>query len=98
LGGQGTVLGILGQDDLRLTEQSLALAPGDRLVLYTDGLTDVLAPDGQLYSLEQLKDLLRSCGGERAQALCEATFAGLAAYRGTAEQFDDMTMLVVQVE
>ena len=98
LGGQGTVLGILDQEHLNLTEEQIVLAPGDRLVLYTDGLTDVLAPDDQLYSLDRLKDLICSCGAERADELCEATFAGLAAYRGAAEQFDDMTMLVVQVE
>jgi serine phosphatase RsbU (regulator of sigma subunit) len=97
LGGQGTVLGIVSQGELRLSEEQILLSPSDRLVLYTDGLSDVLAPDGRLYSLGQLKDLLRSCGPMAAEALCEATFAGLAAYRGTAEQFDDMTMLVVQV-
>jgi serine phosphatase RsbU (regulator of sigma subunit)/GAF domain-containing protein len=97
LGGQGTVLGIVDQEHLQLSEERTVLALGDCLVLYTDGLTDVLAPDGQLYSLDQLKELLRSCATEHAQALCEATFAGLAEYRGPAEQFDDMTMLVAQV-
>jgi sigma-B regulation protein RsbU (phosphoserine phosphatase) len=98
LGGRGTVLGIVGQEDLRLSEEWVVLAPGDRLVLYTDGLTDVVAPDGQLYSLEQLKDLLRRCTAERAGELCAATFDGLAAYRRSAEPFDDMTMLVLQVK
>jgi sigma-B regulation protein RsbU (phosphoserine phosphatase) len=98
LGGKGAVLGILGQDDLRLSEEQIALAPGDRLVLYTDGLTDVLAPDDQLYSLERLQALLQSCGAAPAEDLCRATFAGLTVYRGAAEQHDDMTMLVIQVE
>jgi sigma-B regulation protein RsbU (phosphoserine phosphatase) len=97
LGGRGAVLGILGQDDLRLSEEQIALERGDRLVLYTDGLTDVLAADDQLYSRERLQALLQSCGAASAEDLCRATFAGLAAFRGVAEQHDDMTMLVIEV-
>jgi sigma-B regulation protein RsbU (phosphoserine phosphatase) len=98
LAGHGTVLGILDREQLCLSEERVMLVPGDRLVLYTDGLTDVLAPDGRLYSLDQLKDLLCSYVAAPVDGFCEATFAGLAAYRGAAEQFDDMTMLVVQVQ
>src|SRR5689334_9682028 len=42
LGGRGTVLGMLEMNDLALSEEQIDLAPGDRLVLYTDGLTDIL--------------------------------------------------------
>jgi serine phosphatase RsbU (regulator of sigma subunit) len=97
LHGQGTVLGILGANQLRLSEERIVLAPEDRLVLYTDGLTDVVAPDERMFSLEQLKALLLSCAGLRAEELCRVIFDRLGAFRGAAEQSDDMTMLVMQV-
>lgn len=97
LGGTGACLGILGQDDLRLSEEQIILAPGDRLVLYTDGLTDVLSPDDTLFGLSRFKSLLQSHADLDPEALCAATFADLAAYQGTTEQYDDMTMLVVSV-
>jgi len=74
------------------------LDPGDRLVLYTDGLADVLAPDHRPFGLRRLKGLLESHANLPPARLCEATFAGLAAYQGNAEQYDDMTMLVVGIE
>lgn len=74
------------------------MTPGDRLVLYTDGLTDVLAPDERLFDLGQLESLLQSHAALLPSGLCTATFSDLAAYQGSAEQFDDMTMLVVGVE
>jgi PAS domain-containing protein len=43
LGTNGTVLGVLGEVELH--DRTSRLAPGDALVLYTDGLTEATAPD-----------------------------------------------------
>jgi len=98
LGGTGAFLGCLEEGALRLSEEQIDLAPGDRLVLYTDGLTDVLAPDGEIFALGRLQALLQSCASLDPADMCAATFAELYAYQGNTEQFDDMTMLVVGVE
>jgi serine phosphatase RsbU (regulator of sigma subunit) len=42
--------------------------------------------------------LLESHAHLSADELCAATFASLAAYQDNAEQYDDMTMLVVEIE
>jgi sigma-B regulation protein RsbU (phosphoserine phosphatase) len=97
LGGTGTVLGCFDSDEMRLSEEQIALAAGDRLVLYTDGLTDVLSPDGRRFELEQLQRILRSHADREPDELCDATFADLAAYQRDAEQYDDMTLLVIAV-
>jgi serine phosphatase RsbU (regulator of sigma subunit) len=98
LGGQGTLLGLLDKDNLRLSEEQIVLDSGDRLVLYTDGMTDILSPDDQLFDQARLRSLLQSYTDLPPDELCAAIFDDLATYRGTAEQFDDMTMLVVGVE
>jgi serine phosphatase RsbU (regulator of sigma subunit) len=98
LTGDGACLGILAQEELRLSEEQIVLAPGDRLVLYTDGLTDVMASDGRLYDLERFRSLLLSLPGLGADELCDAVFAELSLYQGGADQYDDMTMLVLGVE
>ena len=96
LGGDGTPLGIL-EDSFRLTEEEILLAPGDRLVLYTDGLTDVTNPDGDLFDLERLAALLEATASQPLEPMCAALFASLAAFQGEAEQYDDMSLLVVEV-
>jgi sigma-B regulation protein RsbU (phosphoserine phosphatase) len=81
-----------------LSDEQVVLVPGDKLILYTDGLTDVVAPDGRLYDLGQFTSLLLAYSDLGPEALCEAIYDGLDAYRGTAEQYDDMTMLVLGIE
>jgi serine phosphatase RsbU (regulator of sigma subunit) len=97
LGGEGTFIGFPDMDDLRLTEEQMDLAPGDRLVLYTDGLSDALAPDGRRFGLGRLVSTLQSHADLPPNELCAITFAELDAYQGDAGQYDDMTMLVVEV-
>ena len=88
-------LGIL--ENTAWERKAVQLNPGDALVLYTDGLTDVVAPDERMYSLEQLKALLLSCARLPADDMCRAVFERLEAFRGVAEQHDDMTMVILRV-
>jgi len=97
LGGEGAFLGFVDDMDLALTEERIALARGDRLVLYTDGLTDAQAADGRAFGLERLVEMIEAHAGLAPDELCAQMFADLAAYQGSAEQYDDMTMVVVEV-
>ena len=96
--GEGTVLGFPDLDDLRLSEEQVRLRPGDRLVMYTDGLTDSFGPDGEAYGITRLTSLLQSCADLAPAELCREAFTKLAAYQGAGEQFDDMTILVMEIE
>lgn len=98
LGGQGALLGLLEPDELHLSEETLHLAPGDRLVLYSDGLADALSPAGQPFDRAALIAFLANCVLLPADELCAATFAELARHQAGAEQYDDMTMLVLAVD
>ncbi|MBN1262579.1 MAG: SpoIIE family protein phosphatase [Anaerolineae bacterium] len=97
LRGEGAVLGYWDEIAALLSEETTALQPGDRLVLYTDGLTDVAAPDGALYDRDRLRRLLQGLAGESPDVICDATFERLDCFRDGAEQLDDMTLLVVAV-
>ena len=95
LRGTGTLLGILEDVELGLSEEQVLLQPGDRLVLYTDGLTDVTNGQGELLGLEELTRLVLQHAALPAEAMCHAIEHDLDAYRGGAEQADDMTLLLV---
>jgi serine phosphatase RsbU (regulator of sigma subunit) len=98
LPGKGIALGVLNPQEFYLSEESISLSCRDRLVFYTDGLTDVITLDEQPYGLPRLKELFGTHAHLAAHDLCQAVFSELAAYHGAAEPFDDMTLLVVDVE
>ncbi len=98
LGGRGAILGVLEDDELDLSEERLGLSVGDRLVLYTDGLTDVINPDGEFFDIHRLQGLLRYRADAPLSEMCAMICAELYRYQGAAEQFDDMTLLIVEVK
>ena len=69
------------------------LAPGDLLLLYTDGLTEARADDGSFLGLEGLTDLLPRANVTAAECV-RAVYAGVAAFAGDVRR-DDVAMLVL---
>jgi sigma-B regulation protein RsbU (phosphoserine phosphatase) len=98
LEGEGIPLALLEEAEFSLTEQSIRLAQGDKLLLYTDGLTDVLNSEGQLFERSGLEQLFLTQAHLTPNALCGSVFDALNRYRGVTEPFDDMTILVVEME
>jgi len=98
LGGMGTSVGLLEEGEFSVVEEQISLASGDQLVLYTDGLCDILNSDEIPFGRDRLKDLLVSYSHLPADQLCHQVFKDLFAYRGDSDQYDDMTLVVVNVE
>jgi serine phosphatase RsbU (regulator of sigma subunit)/DNA-binding transcriptional MerR regulator len=89
----GTLLGVL--DTVRLSETRLRLAPGDLLLLYTDGVVEARGVDG-LFGEERLAELVADCAGWPADAVVERVVDAVARYRTTAAA-DDMAVLALRV-
>jgi sigma-B regulation protein RsbU (phosphoserine phosphatase) len=95
LPGDGAALGVFEEISIETTR--LDLQAGDRLVLYTDGLTDVLSPREERFELPRLIELIQLHAGLPAGQLCGMVFDNLAEFQGGSEQYDDMTMLILEV-
>ncbi len=77
-------------------ERALQLTPGDALVLYSDGVADLQNERGEFYGEERLRELIRLHGANGAEPVAKAVLADLAAFQGSADQVDDVTLLVVR--
>lgn len=95
LPGGGPLLGVFGR--LGLTTERVELRPGDRLVLFTDGITDAQSPSGERYGAERFRDTVAAtCVGGDAVDTCRAVIQGVLAHQGTALPADDLALLVLR--
>jgi PAS domain S-box-containing protein len=92
--GPGRAMGVF--DDANLTEHQARLAPGDALVLYTDGVVEARSPDGTFFGEERLASLLRSCLGFEAQAIADRVENTVSEFQEDGPQ-DDVAVLVLRV-
>ena len=87
---------LAGMDGVKYRRQELELAPGDKLYLYTDGVTEATDPENALYGEDRLKTYLNAHSGDGARATLEGVRADVDSFVGSAEQFDDITMLILE--
>lgn len=77
--------------------ERLQLAPGDLILLCSDGITDTACTDDEHYGLERVADVVRARRGAPARAVVDACVADLEAWRcGGPHQDDDITIMVVR--
>jgi sigma-B regulation protein RsbU (phosphoserine phosphatase) len=92
----GLVVGMM--EPVAYDEGTVALEPGDRLIIYSDGVTEAARADGEMFGEERLVTLVESLpAGLAARELVERVLAGLRAFLGEAEAGDDITLMALRV-
>lgn len=89
---------LAGMDGIKYRQNELQLTPGDQIYLYTDGVTEATDKNNQLYGEERLLETVNQNIIKDTRKLCEAVKADVDKFVGEAPQFDDITMLSVEIQ
>ena len=90
----GLVLGAM--EESRYTSYEIQMNPGDRIFVYTDGVTEASNENNELFGTDRLLEALNSDPAAQGNGLMENVSGAISAFTGTAPQFDDITMLAMQ--
>ncbi|MFO0927699.1 MAG: SpoIIE family protein phosphatase [Gemmataceae bacterium] len=93
----GPLLGLLPEVGFR-TAPPVQLAPGDIVVLPTDGVVELHGPEQELFGRDRLEEVVRANADRPAAEIVDAVLAACDAYRGLAPASDDITLVVLKQE
>ncbi len=77
---------------------TLTLRPGDRLVVFSDGVVEAQDPGGQEYGDARLRQVLNDARGEDAAGTLGRLMSSVDAFVATAPRSDDITCLVMRFQ
>ena len=95
LAASGTPLGLL--EDAAYGIQETHLEPGDKLVIYTDGLPEARNAAGEFFGHKRLRQLVRAQAGSAWRELHDTLVAAVRDFAGDAPQSDDITVAVLEL-
>jgi phosphoserine phosphatase RsbU/P len=78
------------------TVHRLQLAPGDALLVYTDGFTEALNPDGEEYGVDRVKKFAGGFSAKAPEQLISGCLQDLLNFTTGAKATDDLTLLAIQ--
>ena len=89
---------LAGMDDTEYRFSELQLAPGDRLLLYTDGVTEAHSREKELYGTERLFHVLDSATGKDGEGVLDEILHDVNTFAAGEPQFDDITMVILTMK
>jgi sigma-B regulation protein RsbU (phosphoserine phosphatase) len=93
LGDGGLLLGI--DENATYRQSEVPFAPGDALMLYSDGISEQIDTQNQQFGEERLSARWLSARGAPTHAAIAQVLEDVERFRGSAGQSDDMTLVVV---
>ena len=90
----GTVLGIL--EDYPYAQETVMLAPGDLVLIFSDGVSEAMDPAGEQLGEEPIRNVLLQYHGGDPEELKEAHIAAVRAPAAGAPQADDITIVALK--
>jgi len=89
----GVPLGMFANTEFHVCQ--LQLAPGDKLLLYTDGLTEMFSPRGDEFGVCGVKSLATRHAAAGPQAVLDACLEEIRSFSANSKQSDDLTLMVL---
>jgi sigma-B regulation protein RsbU (phosphoserine phosphatase) len=78
--------------------ESRQRAPADKVVIYSDGVSEAQSPSGEFFGRKRLRELAGRHGASSCQQLHAAAQAAISEFTRGAAQSDDVTLLVVEFQ
>jgi serine phosphatase RsbU (regulator of sigma subunit) len=95
-GGNHLALGVM--EDAKYTELQRNIAPGQIIVMATDGIWEARGPDDDMFGKDRLYSIIRQNASASANEIQHAIFEALKHFRKDAKLEDDMTSVVVKID
>ncbi|MFA5115509.1 MAG: SpoIIE family protein phosphatase [Candidatus Omnitrophota bacterium] len=92
----GFMLGMIPSIDNFLEDRNIELHPQDKVILYTDGVTEARNPEEELFTLKRLTDIVFKYGHKPAEELLDIIKQEVYSFIGTRDQYDDITLVVME--
>lgn len=83
--------------DTEYRQFAIQLESGDRLFVYTDGITEAFNPEGELFGKDRLKDILDQNGSIALSELKSAVLRALQQYTNKGLNHDDITLIALEI-
>jgi serine phosphatase RsbU (regulator of sigma subunit) len=80
-----------------LIEEEVPIRPGNLFAFFSDGITEAMNETEDMFGEEQLYKMLRNTSAKRSGEIMNDIWNSVKAFRGSAEQNDDMTMVLVKI-
>jgi sigma-B regulation protein RsbU (phosphoserine phosphatase) len=90
----GPPLGILVDPDYQ--EGTSSLAPGDLLVVFTDGVTEAADASEMEFGEERLTGVVRGAAALPTREVCQRILDAVAAFEAGGDQYDDITVVAAR--
>jgi serine phosphatase RsbU (regulator of sigma subunit) len=95
LGSTAPALGILSDVEIAVRDGP-ALAPGEMLLLLTDGIEEACDPSFNAFGCDRALEVVRACRSEHPQMIIQRLYQTVREFSGTAAQADDMTSILIR--
>ena len=96
LSSWGFPLGVKRRDPFR--EHDVAFLPGDRLILYSDGLIEAIDDDGEPFGFDRFERTLIDCGHQSAEEMKKTLLGSIRKFTRNRPPEDDQTLVIVSFE
>lgn len=81
-----------------MDEAEITLGPGDRILLYTDGVTEARNARMEEFGEDRLYSLVAQGNGQPSKEFLESLMAQVERHRGPQAQYDDISMVTIRVK
>ncbi len=86
----GMALGIL--ENIIIGEQSITIMPDEKILIYTDGVTEAFSAEDEMFGVERLRTTILTSNDQSASALLDTIEHALGRFLGAAPKSDDLTL------